>query len=80
MAGPPSPSTVVWSEHARAKAQELSAGVLDVEDALLAHHARRTLNPGAAQWKLRVGPWVIAYDHPADDDPATAKIVTLWRP
>jgi hypothetical protein len=36
-------------------------------------------NAGAADWQVVVGPWVVAYDHPADDDATKARIVTLWR-
>ncbi len=75
-----SPAQVRWSEHARAKAEQLSAAFLDVEDGLLANHASRTVNTGAADWLVAVGPWVIAYDHPFDGDTSTATIVTLWRP
>src|SRR5215211_6219219 len=69
------PSFVTWSAHARIKARELGASVVDIEDGLLANHSRRTANPGAAQWRLRVGPWVITYDHPVGDDQTQAKIV-----
>jgi hypothetical protein len=74
------PSRVVWSAHAEVKAAQLSASVADIEERLLRDHARRTRNAGAARWQVRVGPWVIAYDHPADNDPTLARIVTLWRP
>lgn len=76
----PSPSLVVWSDHAAVKAGLLSASMTDIEDAVLLNHPDRTANSGAADWLLRAGPWCIAYDHPADDDSTTAKIVTLWRP
>jgi hypothetical protein len=79
MPGRSGPSTVEWSAHARDKALLLSASIVDIEDALLANHADRTANTGAAEWMIRVGSWAIAYDHPTGDDVTTAKIVTLWR-
>jgi hypothetical protein len=50
-----------------------------VEDGLLAAHAHRVENGGAADWQVEVGPWVVAYDHPVEDDATRARIVTLWR-
>ncbi len=79
MSGPSAPTRIEWSGHARAKALQLSASMIDVEDGLLASHARRTANTRSADWQVRVGPWMIAYDHPSGDDATTAKIVTLWR-
>lgn len=49
------------------------------EHAILVGHARRSRNTGAADWLVRVGRLVVAYDHPDDDDAAVARVVTLWR-
>lgn len=77
MPAPAPPNRVTWSRHARAKAAALSTPEVDVEEVLLASHSRRERNRGTAQWLLRAGPWMIAYDHPADNDWTTARIVTL---
>jgi hypothetical protein len=70
---------VSWTDHAYVKAGVLGAARADVERAVVEHHRDRRRNPGAAQWRLSVGPWVILYDHPDADDESTARIVTLWR-
>jgi hypothetical protein len=74
------PRVVEWSDHALIKARVMSASRADIEDGLFVGHPRRTRNRGAADWQVGVGPWVVAYDHPADDDATKARIVTLWRP
>ena len=40
---------------------------------------RRQRNAGAAAWKLRAGNIVILYDHPDQDDPTVARLITHWR-
>ena len=76
----PTPSSVAWSKHALDKAAQLSASLLDIEDGLLENHDSRTKNRrGGGDWKLPLGRFTIAYDHPEDNDWTTAKIVTLWR-
>jgi hypothetical protein len=67
------------ADHALTKARALAASRADVEDGVLTGHARRMRNAGAADWQVVVGPWVVAYDHPADDDATKARVVTLWR-
>jgi hypothetical protein len=72
------PSTVTWSEHALVKAQMLGYARNDVEELVLAEHAHRTRNTGAADWRLQSGRLVVAYDFPTADG-LTAHVVTLWR-
>jgi hypothetical protein len=52
---------------------------VDVEEAILAGHARRRRNTRAADWLLLAGRLAIAYNHPDGDDELTAHVVTLWR-
>lgn len=73
-----SPTVVVWTDHALAKAQLLGVARVDVEDAVLADHEKRTRNTRAADWLLRSGRLAIAYNYPTDDH-LTARVVTLWR-
>jgi len=73
------PQVVTWSDHALAKADVLGIARVDVEEALLAGHARRMRNTRAADWLLLAGRLAIAYNHPDGDDELTAHVVTLWR-
>ena len=74
----PGPSEVTWSEHAVVKAHLLGYSRSDVEDLVLTRHAHRARNTGAADWLVRSGRLVVAYNFPAADGVA-AHIVTLWR-
>jgi hypothetical protein len=74
----PGPVTVLWTDHALVKAQQLGIATADIEDALLAEHERRTRNTRAADWFVRSGRLTIAYNYPAGDE-LTALVVTLWR-
>jgi len=60
------------------KAQLRGISTSDVENLVLAEHGRRVRNPRAADWLVRSGRLVIAYNHPAGDE-LTALVVTLWR-
>jgi len=46
-------------------------------------HGQRAINRGPAQWRV-VGydsagrEIVVVYDHPHDDDPLAARIVSVW--
>lgn len=73
------PLRVRWTDHALVKADMLGVARSDVEDAVVHGHGERTRNPGAAQWRVRAGRLVIAYDHPDAGDETTARVVTLWR-
>lgn len=75
---PRGPSTVVWSDHALAKAQLLGLSTTDVEDAVLNQHEQRSRNSKAADWLVRSGRLVVAYNYPEGDE-QTALIVTVWR-
>jgi len=76
---PSAPRLVYWTEHALAKASFLRLTRVDVETAVLEHHGERRANTGAADWTVRVGRLVVAYNHPDGDDGLTARVVTLWR-
>ena len=71
------PHLVRWTNHALVKAGMLGLPRADVEDALIQHHNARQRNEGAAAWRVAVGRLVIVYDYPDQDDPSTARIVTL---
>ena len=73
------PSRVRWTDHALARASWLGVARTTVEDAVLERHAKRTVNRGAARWRVSSGRLVVAYDYPDGDDRATARVVTLWR-
>jgi hypothetical protein len=73
------PHVIRWTGHALVKADMLGIARSDVEAAILDGHHRRTRNPGAAEWRVRAGQMVIAYDYPDDADETTARVVTLWR-
>ncbi|HEX8977172.1 MAG TPA: hypothetical protein VF781_11710 [Solirubrobacteraceae bacterium] len=72
------PSEITWSEHAVVKAHLLGYARSDVEDLVLTRHSHRARNTGAADWLVRSGRLVVAYNFPAADGVA-AHIVTLWR-
>lgn len=73
------PSRVRWTAHALEKAGRLGVSRRDLELALLENHSRRSRNPGAAAWRLRLGALVVVYDHPDRRDVGRACIVTLWK-
>lgn len=72
------PTSVLWTDHALVKAQLLGIPRSEVEDAILENHNRRVRNARAADWLVRTGHLVVAYNHPAGDE-LTAVVVTLWR-
>jgi hypothetical protein len=72
------PSNITWGDHAVVKAHLLDYSRSDVEDLVLTRHAHRARNTGAADWLVRSGRLVVAYNFPAADGGA-AHIVTLWR-
>ena len=73
------PRTVRWTDHALAKAELLAIARADVEQVVLDDHHARRANTGAADWLVRSGLLVVAYNHPDQDDDLAALIVTLWR-
>jgi hypothetical protein len=73
------PQRVHWTDHASVKARVLGATLADTERAVVEHHDQHQRNPGAAQWRIATGQWVVLYNHPDGDDPTAARIVTLWR-
>jgi hypothetical protein len=61
------------------KADLLGFTRTDVEDAVVAGHARRSRNTGAADWLVETGRIAVVYNHPVSDDGLAALVVTLWR-
>jgi hypothetical protein len=59
---PAEPSSVRWTDHALAKAQQIGFTRANVESLLLDSHHDRQRNDGDAQWRLTVGRIVIAYE------------------
>ena len=51
----------------------------EVENAVLTGHRSRSRNPRSADWLVRFGHYVIAYNHPDRDDHEAARLVTVWR-
>jgi hypothetical protein len=76
---PTDPISVRWTLHALDKAQKLGFARHDVESVLLERHRERRRNAGRAAWRVVAGRLVIAYEHPDDDDPLAARVVTVWR-
>lgn len=73
------PRLVEWTDHAFVKAELLGVTRTDVERVVLEGHAGRMRNTRAADWLLREGRLMVAYNHPHRDDSLTALVVTLWR-
>jgi hypothetical protein len=61
------------------KADLLGFTRTDVEQAVLAGHARRRRNSGAGDWLLVAGRLAVVYKHPVSGDGLIALVVTLWR-
>jgi predicted secreted Zn-dependent protease len=76
---PSDPISVRWTLHALDKAQKLGFARHDVESVLLERHRERRRNAGEAAWRVVAGRLVIAYEHPDDDGPLAARVVTVWR-
>jgi hypothetical protein len=74
---PTDPSSVRWTLHALDKAQQLGFARQTSSRRFWSGTARR--NVGRVQWRVAAGRLVIAYEHPDDDDPLVARIVTVWR-
>lgn len=76
---PADPVFVSWTLHALDKARELGFARSDVEDTVLRGHRKRQRNAGSAGWQVLSERFVVVYEHPDDDDPLTARVVTVWR-
>lgn len=73
------PASIRWTDHAAVKAVHLGITRSDVESAVLDHHHRRQRNHRGGDWKLVASGLVVVYNHPDEDDPSIALVVTLWR-
>jgi hypothetical protein len=73
------PNFVEWSRHARVKAQLEAWTPTDVERVVIEGHERRERNPGDADWLLRAGRLVVAYNWPSGGDELRVRIVSVWR-
>jgi hypothetical protein len=76
---PAEPVFVSWTLHALDKARQLGFARSDVEASVLGGYRQRRRNTGKAGWLLVGGRLVVVYEHPDDDDPLTARVVTVWR-
>jgi hypothetical protein len=76
---PADPIFVSWTLHALDKARQLGFARSDVEAAVLSGHRQRRRNAGKAGWLVVGERLVVVYEHPDDDDPLTARVVTVWR-
>jgi len=72
------PYLVALTAHAQERALSLGRTAEDVADALRLAHDRRRRNPGEADWLATARSLEIAYNWPAEGDPTTALVVTLW--
>lgn len=74
----PSPSRVVFTEHAADRAARYDIPYVQVSDAIVDKHGQRVRNPGAGEWQIRAGRLVVVYNWPERGDPVSARVVTLW--
>jgi hypothetical protein len=51
----------------------------DVEQTVTSVHGSRRRNARGADWVVRRGGIVVAYNHPDAGDPLVALVVTVWR-
>ena len=72
------PYLIALTVHAQERALGLGRTAEDVADAVRAAHDQRRRNPGEADWLTTARGLEIAYNWPADDDPTTALVVTVW--
>jgi hypothetical protein len=57
-----SPSRVTFTRHAELRAAERGINAQEVADVVLDEHPRRRRNPGPADWIVRGGGIVVAYN------------------
>lgn len=72
------PARVAFTSHAEERCWQFRRGRREVADLVLAGHRQRRRNPGAADWLVRTGGLVVAYNWPDAGDPTTARVVTFW--
>jgi hypothetical protein len=72
------PHRVAFTDHAADRAERYTVPYTAVADAVLDEHPWRRTNPGAADWQVRRGRLVVAYDCPDAGDETTARVVSLW--
>jgi hypothetical protein len=72
------PYLIALTAHAQERALSLGRTAEDVADALRLAHDRRRRNPGEADWLATARGLEVAYNWPADGDPTTALVVTVW--
>ncbi len=73
-----------WTTHAEDRLDDRHLTRGEVEQAIRDGHTRRQLNYGEADWLLtgitNTGvAFEAVYDHPAQSEPTTARIVSVWR-
>ena len=67
-----------FTRHALERCIEYGRTPTDVGEAVLANHHRKEHNHDGADWKLSAAHTMIVYDWPAEGDPLTARVVSLW--
>ena len=72
------PYLIALTVHAQERVLGLGRAAEDLADAVRASHDQRRRNPGEADWLTTARGLEIAYNWPADDDPTTALVVTVW--
>jgi hypothetical protein len=70
---------VLFTRHAEERCSEFRRSRDEVADLVLTNHARRRRNPRAADWLVRAGGLVLAYNWPDRGNSTAARVVTLWR-
>ena len=72
------PSRVALSEHALEQLARRGLSAEQVADAVLSMHGRRRRNARSADWLVRGGGVVAAYNWPDGDDETTAYVISVW--
>lgn len=66
------------TNHAAERAARYAIPYTDIADVLLLEHSTRQRNRRSADWVVRRGALVIAYNWPDGRDTTAARVVTLW--
>jgi hypothetical protein len=74
---------IYWTDHALRRLAERRLTLEEVEAVVEEGHAARALNRGEADWRLYGvrsdgRGFAVVYDQPVLDDPAAARIVSVW--
>jgi hypothetical protein len=67
-----------WTIHAEDRLYERKLTKELVEKAIQEGHPLREPNEGEVDWLVDAGRFVVAYDHPDEEDIDAVRIVTVW--